>query len=174
MQVGSRSFGNGTFNHHLVARSHKKSKGKKGLLLALNLTAMVDMFSLLVIFLLQTFSASPEMLAIAKGVTLPSASTGKEIQDAPLLALTEEGVYLDQKRMGDTGELLRNPEPLMTGLEKVRTQWLRTHPNQKFPGEINLQAHRGLSSTMVSQFMAMLPSQAFGSIQLAVVSGGSG
>ncbi len=174
MHLGSHNLAKGTFNRHLISRAHRKSGRKKALLIGLNLTAMVDMFSLLVIFLLQTFSSSPEMLVIAKGVALPSATTGRELKDAPVLALSSSGVFLDQKFMGLTADLLLDPGPLMAGLEKLRSQWQRAHPAQAFPGEINLQAHRELPSTTVSQFMAMLPSQAFGSIQLAVVAGGAG
>lgn len=169
MLISTQKVGPGTFNRHLVARAHQKSRRKKMLLVGLTLTSMVDMFSLLVIFLLQTFSASPELMIVAKNVELPTASTGTEIKDAPVLSLSEAEVFLDQKRVGATAELLKNPAPLMEKLEEIRGRWQGAHPGKAFPGEINLQAHRGLSSVVVSQFMAMLPSQAYGSIQLAVV-----
>jgi len=171
--VGSQTLGPGSFTHHLASRAHRKAKRRKTIIVGLTLTSMVDMFSLLVIFLLQAFSASPELL-VSRGVTLPSAVTGLEIKDAPVLSLTTEGVFLDQKRIGATDELLRHPAPLMDGLEAQRTLWQKTHPGEKFRGEINLQAHKDLPSVIVSQFMAMLPSQAYGSIQLAVIAGGGG
>ena len=174
MQVGSQYLIPGTFSKHLVVRSRKAGARKRAILAALSLTSMVDMFSLLVIFLLQTFSASPEMMAVTKGVTLPQAVSGVELKDAPILSLAQDGVYLDQKFVGKIDDLLRNPEPLMKRLEGLRELWQRTHPAGKFPGEVNLQAHQDISSTVVSQFMGMLPSQAFGSIQLAVISGGGG
>jgi biopolymer transport protein ExbD len=171
--VGSGALSGGTFNKHLVARQHRKGKLRRSILIGLNLTSMVDMFSLLVIFLLQTFSASPELL-VSKGVQLPMSSTGQELKDAPVLALSREEVYLDQKLVGKTQVLLHNPEPLMKRLADLRELWQKTHPGQKFPGEISLQADRELSSALVSQFMGMLPSQAYGSIQLAVLTGGTG
>ena len=171
MQIGSTTLAPQTFTKHLVARAHAKASRKKSILVALTLTSMVDMFSLLVIFLLQTFSASPELLVVAQGVTLPTASTGKEIKDAPVISISTAGVYLDQKFVGLTDDLLKDPEELMTQLSGLRTLWQKTHPGQKFPGEINLQAHKEIPSTMVAQFMAMLPSQSFGSIQLVVTSG---
>ncbi len=173
MHIGSQALSAGTFNRHLVSRAHSKAKAKKNMMMALTLTSMVDMFSLLVIFLLQTFSASPEMLIVGK-VDLPVAITGKEIKDAPILSLSEAGVYLDQKFVGLAADLLQDPEPLMGKLEEQRQKWQKAHPNETFPGEINLQADRSIPSSMVSQFMGMLPSQAYGSIQLAVVSGGNG
>ena len=67
--------------------------------------------------------------------------------------------------------ILKNPVPLMERLEDQRSLWQRVHPSKKFPGEINLQASREIPSTTVAQVMNMLPSQAYGSIQLAIVSG---
>jgi biopolymer transport protein ExbD len=161
------------FKRHLVARNHKKKTRKRALIIGLSLTSMVDMFSLLVIFLLQTFSTSPELLVVNRDVSLPSAMTGRELKDAPVLALAREQVYLDQKPVGTPESLLKNPEPLMKKLAELREQWQRSHPGQAFGGEINLQAHRDISSAIVSRFMAMLPSQHYGSIHLAVIAEGA-
>lgn len=170
MQVGTQALGNFTFNRHLMARAHQKGKRKRALLVGLTLTSMVDMFSLLVIFLLQTFSTSPELLAITKGVTLPVASTGQELKDAPVLSISTDGVYLDQKLLGTADAVLKNPEPLLQKLGDLRELWQKAHPKEKFKGELSLQAHKELSSTLVARFMGLLPSQHYGSIQLAVVS----
>lgn len=171
--LGSQTLTVGTFNKHLLSRKQKKASRKRALFAALTLTSMVDMFSLLVIFLLQSFSASPELVMVSKGVTLPSASTVGEMKDAPVLSVSNEGVYLDQKLIGATEMLLKNPEPLLKKLEDLRVKWQKSHPSQPFNGEINLQAHRELSSALVAQFMGLLPSQNYSSIQLAVVSGGA-
>lgn len=171
MIISSKELGPKTFSRHLVARAHRKASRRKMIVAGLMLTSMVDMFSLLVIFLLQNFSASPELMVIAKDVTLPASVSAAEPKDAPVLALSPEGVYLDQKFVGETAVLLRNPEPLMKRLADLRDLWERTHPKEAFPGEINLQAHEGLESTTVAQFMGLLPSQNYGSIQLAVIAG---
>ncbi len=172
MQIAAVNFGPGTFVKHLVARAHRKAARRKGLIAGLMLTSMVDMFSLLVIFLLQTFSASPEIM-VSNGVMLPDSSTSKEILDAPVLALSAAGIYLDQKFVGLTDSLLEDPSPLMKMLQQQKKLWITTHPTQDFKGEINLQADKSLSSALVAKFMGMLPSQQYGSIRLAVVSGGS-
>ena len=169
--IGSSVLGPGTFAQHLKVRAHKRSVGKRSLFAGLMLTSMVDMFSLLVIFLLQSFSSSPELLTITKGVTLPASGTARELKDAPVLSLAEDFVYLDQKKVGETAALVRNPEPLVVKLNALRMVWEKTHPTEKFKGEINLQAHRELPSTLVSQVMAVLPSARYSSIELAVISG---
>ena len=172
MNLKSNNLGDRSFSKHLLALQFRRSKRKKILVMGLMLTSMVDMFSLLVIFLLQTFSASPEMSVVAKGVTLPTSITSREIKDAPVLAISSAGIYLDQKFVGLTEELLEQPEPLMSRLSELREVWQHSHPTEKFPGEINLQADQTISSAVVSRIMGMLPAQAFGSVQLAVIGGG--
>lgn len=161
-----------TFGRFLVSREQKKKARKRMLIIGLTLTSMVDMFSLLVIFLLQTFSASPELMVV-KGVTLPTASTGAEMKDAPLLAITQEGLFLDNKLIGKPETLVNDPEPLMSELERLRKLWVSTHPTETFKGEINLQVDKDIPSTTVSVVMGMLPSQSYGVFQLAVLSGGA-
>lgn len=161
----------GVFEHHLVGRG-KSRRGKRGMLSALMLTPMVDMFSLLVIFLLQAFSTSPELLVMMKGVTLPNAITGKEIKDAPVIAVAPTGIYLDQKEVGATEAVLKDPTELLKRLHDLRKLWLKGHAGEAFPGEITLQAHKEIPSTTISQLMAILPSAHYGSIQLAVIAGG--
>jgi biopolymer transport protein ExbD len=172
MSMSASNLGRGTFTRHLMTRQHKQKSRKRTLMMSLSLTSMVDMFSLLVIFLLQTFSTSPQLMAVAKDVALPVAASGQEIKDAPVLALTNEAVFLDQKEVGKTKDLLKNPAPLMKQLAEQRKLWIKDHPNDAFRGEINLQADRELPGTMISQFMGMLPSQHYGSILLAVVGAG--
>lgn len=167
--LATATLGPKTFSRHLVARAHAKKSRKKLIMASLSLTSMVDMFSLLVIFLLQTFSTSPELLVVSKGVELPTAATGAEIKDAPILSIAVDGVYLDQKLVGPTEELIKDPAPLMEKLGVLRDNWLKAHPDQKFNGELNLQAHRDLPSTYISRFMGFLPSQHYSSIQLVVM-----
>jgi biopolymer transport protein ExbD len=171
-QLGSQNLAVGTFSRHLLQSKQKKKSRRRALIAGLTLTSMVDMFSLLVIFLLQTFSTSPELVMVTKGVTLPAAISARELEDSPVLAISSEEVYLDQKLIGATQALLLDPTPLMNKLQELREQWQRVHPNQKFNGVISLQADRNLPSTMVSQFMGLLPTQTYSTVQLAVISRG--
>ncbi|MBY0371881.1 biopolymer transporter ExbD [bacterium] len=171
MSLTANTLKPGVFAHHLSGRG-KNKRFRRGMLSSLMLTPMVDMFSLLVIFLLQAFSASPELLVMMKGVTLPSAITGKEIKDAPVIAVAPTGIFLDQKEVGPTEQVLKDPTELLKRLHDLRKQWLMGHSGESFSGEITLQAHKEIPSTTISQLMGILPSAHYGSIQLAVISGG--
>ena len=56
----------------------KGAHGRKSAYAELNLTSMVDMLTILVVFLLQTFSASGELLSVSKNIVLPDAVNFKE------------------------------------------------------------------------------------------------
>lgn len=168
--LGSSTLKVGTFNKHLVNRKHKGQRVKKAIVAGLMLTSMVDMFSLLVIFLLQSFSNSPEVV-MSKGIILPSAISAQAPIDAPVISISSQDIFLDQKIVGPTPATLENPETLITQLENLKNRWTQAHPDQEFKGDIHLQADKGMSSTWVSQVISVLISQGYYSVHLATVAG---
>lgn len=157
------------FEKHLINRKRKTSWGKKAAVYALMLTSMVDMFSMLVVFLLQTFSTSPEIL-INKGLSLPDSLTASHVKEAPVLAMGKDGqMFLDQKLVGSIKSVVERPEVLLKKLNDIKNSWSKNHLGANFPGEINLQADKDVSSTLVSQVMGILTSGQFQAIQLAVI-----
>lgn len=159
------------FAKRLVGLKHRQRRTRRMIVAGLMLTSMVDMFSLLVIFLLQSFSNSPEVMALTKGITLPAAVSAAAPIDAPLLTITNEQVLLDQKPIGSAQELIQKPEALLKAFDELRATWVKSHAEEKFKGDLHLQADRSLPSPLVSRFINMANSQGFSSVHLAVVSG---
>ena len=157
-----------SFERHLINRRRKSHWGIKAAGFTLMLTSMVDMFSMLVVFLLQTFSSSPEILVI-KGVNLPKSITSSDVKESPVLAISKEGnLYLDQKLVGKTEVVSKNPQILLQKLNFIKANWSKSHETP-FTGEINLQADKGTKSTTIARLMGILTSGQFQAIQLAVV-----
>ncbi|MBS1986234.1 MAG: biopolymer transporter ExbD [Bdellovibrionales bacterium] len=171
MAIEGQFLGPKGFERHLVTRAQARGRTKRTIFAALMLTPMVDMFSLLVIFLLQSFSASPEVPFANQGIMLPAAANAGSNVDAPVLSLGDQGVFLDSKLVGTISQVLDNPTTFLKRLSDLRLTWQKSHANQEFPGEINIQAHKEIPSTTVSEFMALLGREAYGSFQLAVVGG---
>lgn len=156
------------FEKHLLNRKRKKKFAAKAVGFVLMLTSMVDMFSMLVVFLLQTFSSSPEIL-VTKGVELPTSITPSEVREAPVLALSKDGqLYLDQKLVGKTADISKKPDLLLEKLNTIKKNWALSHQTP-FTGEINLQADKEIESTTVAFIMGILTNSQFHSIELAVV-----
>lgn len=75
------------------------SKGKKSLVVVLSLTAMVDMFTVLAVFLLQNYRV--EEIQLKKSVPLPEATAVKKLKPAHVVVVTQDEIYLDDKAVAD-------------------------------------------------------------------------
>ncbi|MFS4459662.1 ExbD/TolR family protein [Bdellovibrio sp. HCB2-146] len=73
-----------------------KRKGKRDVTALLSLTAMVDMFTVLVIFLLQNYNTTGEILYIPKEVVLPKASSVKELKPSHVVTISSKEILLDK------------------------------------------------------------------------------
>ena len=70
---------------------------KRGVTATLSLTAMVDMFTVLVVFLLQNYNSTGEIIYIPKEVILPKAEQVKELKPAVIVTISNKEVLLDRK-----------------------------------------------------------------------------
>ncbi len=90
----------------------KKKKGKREVAAVLQLTAMVDMFTVLVVFLLQNYNVTGQVLYIPKEVVLPKAQQIKELKPAVVVTISEKEVLLDKTQM-ITADQLKGQEAWM-------------------------------------------------------------
>ena len=75
------------------------STGKKSLVVVLSLTAMVDMFTVLAVFLLQNYRV--EEIQLKKSVPLPEASAVKKLKPAHVVVVTQDKIFLEDKPVAD-------------------------------------------------------------------------
>ena len=75
------------------------SMGKKSLVVVLSLTAMVDMFTVLAVFLLQNYRV--EEIQLKKSVPLPEASAVKKLKPAHVVVVTQDKIFLEDKAVAD-------------------------------------------------------------------------
>jgi biopolymer transport protein ExbD len=116
----------------------------------LNVVPMVDMMTMLVIFLLQQFSATGEVLFMQKDIKLPEAQHGQTIEVAPVIAISSDLVVLDGQKIADVRELeadsaLLNINALEEKLRDSKKRWDFIHQNEpdrekSWKGDVNVQA----------------------------------
>lgn len=145
---------------------------RRSIFLSLMLTPMVDMFSLLVIFLLQVFSATPETLVPNPSIQLPFSASATEFKDAPAISVTPDAVYLDQKLIGPLKEIAQNPEPLLEALDQLRKD--RQKGGAAFASDVQFVAHKEIPSSLIARIVASLPSVHFGTVHLMSIQGKGG
>ena len=75
---------------------HRRNDEHKGHIAGeLPLTSMIDMFSILVIYLLMNFSATGEMFFVNKNLPLPKANSINPMENGPLLSVVNDTFILD-------------------------------------------------------------------------------
>ena len=93
----------------------------KGIFATLNVVPMIDLFTMLVIFLIQQYSASGELTLVNPNVALPKAGASAELARAPMIGLTRADSEGALELFGG-----RTQQMIMTSLllEEVRLEFL--------------------------------------------------
>ena len=161
-----------------LAQKNMKARGKRQQFSGLMLTSMVDMFTLLVIFLLSNFSASGDLLLSAKDIKLPQAKSTTELERAIVVAVSAATVTVEGEKVGDTAELQRNEDPRIPEMtdkllerKRVVTQLMGA---DKFKGQIIIQADGDIDFKLIKKVMYSATEAGYGAFQYAVVSTGNG
>ncbi len=156
----------------------KFAKGRKPSDSALQLTSMVDMFTLLVIFLLANFSATGEVLFMSKDIQLPTASHGTEIERAPVVSITNQFIGLEGQRVVDADQIAHdevlNIQQLEDSLRDLKKREEFVHQLDKehqFDGKINIQADKKTQFKIIKRVMYSCAMAGYGNINFAVLQG---
>src|SRR5881227_98537 len=97
----------------------KFNRTKKYGYASLMLTSLVDMFTIIVIFLLMNFSANGEVLYMNKDIRLPDAYHGAQLERAPVISVSAEAVTFDGRMLLNTGDLAKGDALTVPELEDV-------------------------------------------------------
>ena len=74
------------------------------------LTPLIDMFVLLVVFLIMNFSATGELVTISKDIKLPKASTTKMLERAPIIQISAKTVAVEGFKVGDSDDIIKDED----------------------------------------------------------------
>ena len=159
--------------------------GKKALMASLNLTAMVDMFTTIVIFLLQTFSASGEIMFAQKDLKIPEADVAEILNErGPVVTLFRGQILIDGKSVGKVEELDEAEagipmlaEELVKArevLEKLNERRGKVKdPTQPFEGHVIVQADKETDFLLVRKAIFSVNEAGWAHIQFIVRGTGS-
>src|SRR5689334_22315439 len=92
--------------------------GKKSTYADLLITPLVDMFVIIVLFLIANFSATGEVLMMTKDIQLPEAKNVKEVEMVPVVMVSNEQVVVDGKIIGRVEDLSREDYLNIPALEE--------------------------------------------------------
>jgi biopolymer transport protein ExbD len=86
-----------------------KQGGRKESNVSLNVVPFVDMMTILVTFLLMTFSATGELITAQKGVDLPRAFNEAELRKAPVVIVSRDAITFNGEMMEETRAVADDP-----------------------------------------------------------------
>ncbi len=139
----------------------KFGRARKATNAELNVVPMVDMMTMLVIFLLAQFSSTGEVLYMQKDIKLPDAHHGQLIEIAPVVAISADQVVVTGVKVADIADLDRdsgylNIPTLEERLRDEKKRWEFIHksdPSSKWDGLVNIQADKGVPFRIVKRVM---------------------
>jgi biopolymer transport protein ExbD len=151
--------------------------GRKSVYEALNLVAYIDMMTMLVIFLLMSFSATGEILFVQKSITLPEAVNWTDLERAPVIAITRDVVTLDGKQVATGEELAKdsatgdaNIAELHDDLVTMKNNYKLLHPTQDFNGLVIVQSDKGVEFRALKKVMYSAATAGYNNVNFAVKS----
>ena len=146
------------------------------------ITPMVDMFVIIVLFLIANFSATGEILMMTKDIQLPEAKNVDEVKMVPVVMISSEEIVVDGVSVArltdiDSNEYLNIPA-LEEKLRELRKKSEDLHTlagdAEAFAGDINIQGHKELAFKYIKKVMFSCATAGYGNINFAVMNKGGG
>jgi biopolymer transport protein ExbD len=139
----------------------------------MNLTSLMDVFTILVFFLLVN-SANTEVLETPKQITLPASVVEQKPRETVVIFVSLESVTIQGEVVARVEDILtsqsQNIETIGTRLALVKDSviGLKTRAAAESP-EVTLLVDRGVPFQVVKKVMSTCTSEGFGKISLAVL-----
>lgn len=146
-----------------------RSKKRASQIPELNVVSLMDIFTILVFFLLAN-SANIEVLPNPEAMQLPESLAQQPPREMPVLMITEHDILVGGTRVMPLAAALRAPGPVLQELKSLLQQLpLRavaggTHTR----GEINIMADREIPYSLLKKVMVTCTDARFNKISLAV------
>lgn len=105
------------------SRHGRMVNSKRSVVAVLQLTAMVDMFTVMVVFLLQNYATTNQVLPLSDKVDLPDAAAVKELKPSNVVVLSKDGIQVNNTPVATYEELLRAEDWVIKNL-KTRVEEL--------------------------------------------------
>ena len=125
------------------------------------LTALIDAFSILVIFLLMSFSSTGEILFTGKNMELPQAMKAEALERYPVVKLDEGKFFLEEKAVEDGAGLFQ-------ALLAMKQEMAKT-TSAEANSIITVQADRRVKYEVLNQVVAACAQAGFSDIRFAVL-----
>jgi len=164
-----------------LLKGKRHGHGKKSTFASLQLTPLIDMFIVLVIFLLLSFSASGEIVTASKDIKPPFAKNVQELQRVPIVSISNmpdhpsKGIVtLEDREVALVSELTDESggdwriAQLSAQLERLRNAWSLRHADEPFDGKLIVQCDQDIDFRVIKRVMYSAGVAGYGNLMFAV------
>ena len=139
------------------------------------LTSLVDVMTILLIYLLQSFSSEGEIMTVSKELDLPVSSAQKNPELKVTLKVNNSYIMAENDLVANVDEVMASEELIIPGLY----EWLRVRREAtekigqyssitKFKGDITIQGDRKIKFRLLKKIMYTCGQQMYNNFSLAV------
>lgn len=156
-------------------RRHNKVSSKRNVVAALQLTAMVDMFTVLVVFLLQNYASTNQVLPISDQLALPKATVVKELKPSFVVILSKDYLFFNNKKVASFNTVKSDSDWLIESLLNPVKEVIKNKSNNKtsknkpFKYKITLQADKNIDFLSIKKVLYTLTIAGVQEINFAVI-----
>jgi biopolymer transport protein ExbD len=166
---------------HSKIFGHGAHLGKKNVFADLNVTPLVDMFVILVLFLIANFSATGEILSMSKDIALPEAANTDELKIAAVVMVSQQEVIVSGVSIGRVEDLSREDYMNIPALEeKLRDEKKKFEDLHNaagdsggFTGDVNIQADKAVTFKIMKKVLFSCAAAGYQNIAFATMAAGS-
>lgn len=151
----------------------------------IQITSMVDMFVILLVFLLKTFSTSPVTISPKEGLRLPESTSPADPVDVLKMVVSTDGIFVEDKKIltfekdGLIGkaefdpndpQFIRRLYEELNDRAKLAKSISKVNDSFEFDGKILVQADRTIAYDMLKRVMYTSMMAGYSDVKFAVVS----
>ncbi len=155
-------------------RKRRKPKVSTG---SLMLIPLIDIFTNILLFLLVSYSAEGNILAVDPKFKLPVSTSRQTPKMSLIIQVTEDDLIMDGVRIAAAKEILKdrqlNIAPLYYALNKNTQKVefiIKKNPSFKFTGEVIIQGDKRIPFSLLEKIMYTCGQAGYSNISLAVFS----
>ena len=136
----------------------------------LNLTAMVDVFTVLLIFLLKSYTSEGGLLATTQHLQLPSSTSDLQPEVTLTITVTNEAIFVHDQRVEGISQALEGDNLFLPGLGRSLTDHaVRFGLGDGGKGRVTILGDRRIPFRLLKRVMYTASNQGFDEISLAVL-----
>ncbi|MCH8504982.1 MAG: biopolymer transporter ExbD [Ectothiorhodospiraceae bacterium] len=155
-----------------MQQHHQRAKRSPGF----NLVALMDIFTILVFFLLVN-SSDVQEIASSRMVELPDSVVDARPRETVMVTVSEQNILLNDRVVASTGTAAGTElviEPLREALEQYAARSGLQRPASEDLGEITIMGDRRIPFTVLRKVMATCTEAGFSRVSLAVMQTAAG